>query len=213
MSLSKQQLAALMSPISGTRVKTFGNNAGSKAGLSYVEAYDIKATLTRVFGFGGFSADVTESKIVSIITADTHPSHVKGDGKAKTPQVICQATVRLHIKALDCTFTETSIGSNSGWDIGDAADNAIKSAASDALKRCASYLGSQFGLSLYNSDNQQAELIGVLLEPEQNELLREVYAEREAAREKARAATQEAIDRATSPNPTESSDATEETES
>lgn len=195
--LSKEQLRVLMSPISRQRVKTFGSKAGSKAGLSYVEAYDIKATLTRIFGFGGFSADVTESKIITIITADSHPSHVYQDGKPKTPQVIAQATVRLHIKALDCTFTETAIGSNSGWDIGDTADNAIKSAASDALKRCATYLGSQFGLSLYNADNQADELVRRILEPEQAKMLAEIHEEWEQQRAEQQAATQAVIDQGT----------------
>lgn len=167
--LTPEQMGQLMSDLHPARVSTrrIGNNT-----LSYVEAHDVKAMLIRVFGFGGFASEVIDSKIVQIRETATTPQHVNTDGSPKTPQVIAQATVRLSIPALGpgAVYTETAIGATSAWDIGDAADNAIKTAASDALKRCAIFLGTQFGLSLYNNGSKQ-EIVRIVLEPGQARVL------------------------------------------
>lgn len=171
-SLSDHQMWMLMQPLHDSRVAT---RRQSGRDLSYVEAYDIKATLIRMFGFGGFSVEVIESKIIEVRTGFTHGDHNtrQDDGtmRPKTPQVLALSTVRLTIFGIgpggrDVTYTESSIGSNSANDIGDAADNAIKSAASDALKRCAVYLGTQFGLGLYNAGSR-AEIVRQIIEPGQ----------------------------------------------
>lgn len=192
--LTDEQIGVLMSPINSGRI---ASRTVSGRRLSYVEAYDIKATLIRLFGFGGFSVEVIDSKIIEVRTAGTHPDHVNNDGGPKTPQVIATSTVRLTIFAIgpdgrDAVYTETAVGSNSGHDIGDTADNAIKSAASDALKRCAIYLGSQFGLSLYNDGGRQ-EIVQVIFEPEQREQLLRMREQQQP-----NPGTQEALTRATS---------------
>lgn len=179
--LTAQQMGALMAPLSQGRV---ASRSQGGATLSYVEAWDIKACLIRVFGFGGFSAEVVDSKIVQIRESATMPQHANKDGGAKTPQVIAQSTVKLTIFGVgpfgqDAVYSETAIGVNSGWDIGDVADNAMKSASSDALKRCAIYLGTQFGLSLYNNGSRE-DVVRVILEPEQQAMLE---AAREAVKE------------------------------
>jgi recombination DNA repair RAD52 pathway protein len=168
--LSEQQMGQLMSDLHPARVST---RRIGKDTLSYVEAHDIKAMLIRIFGFGGFSSEVIDSRIIMIRETATMPQHSNADGTPKTPQVIAQATVRLTIPQLGATYTETAIGANSGWDIGDVADNAIKSAASDALKRCAIFLGTQFGLSLYNNGSRQ-EIVRVIMQPDQAALLEAV---------------------------------------
>lgn len=197
--LSNQQLDLLMQAPHPSRLKN--RSQGGKQ-LTYVEAYDIKATLIRIFGFGGFSVDVVDSAVIQIRESATTPGHVSPDGQPKTPQAIAQATVCLTIFGLspdggDVTYTETSIGANSGFDIGDVLDNAIKTAASDALKRCAINLGSQFGLGLYR-DGFKGEIVGHLFEPSQAEQYGEVLATRQQAAQAAQEGTQAALDRATS---------------
>lgn len=187
--LTKDQLAALKTPIHPTRVRV-------RDGNSYVEAYDVKATLIRIFGYGGFSADVLDSKIVEIRSAATHPDHKKKGGEAKAPQVLTQATVRLTIHATGATYTESAIGNNSGYDIGDAADHSIKSAASDALKRCATYLGSQYGLSLYQ-DGSTNEVVRVVFEPDQRAEFDKIDAENMALIQQQQQEAQEKMNRAT----------------
>lgn len=173
--LSGSQLHALMSPINPARVAS--RNVGGTS-LSYVEAWDIKATLIRIFGFGGFSVECIDSKIIDIRDGGRqghYPQTHSKAGQEKTPYVMAQATVRLTIHGIgpggrDVVYTEAAIGTNDGWTIGDVADNAIKSAASDALKRCAIFLGTQFGLSLYNNGDRK-DVVRILMEPEQAALL------------------------------------------
>ena len=179
--LTKEQIGLLMQPLHPGRVKQRSQGGAS---LSYVEAYDIKATLIRIFGFGGFSSQVLESSIIAIREAPTTPGHVDRDGQPKTPQAIASATVMLTVFGIgprgeDVVYTESAVGANSGRDIGDICDNAIKTAESDALKRCAVYLGSQFGLSLYNNGSQ-AEIIRRLFQADQAAMLAEYQAENPA---------------------------------
>jgi recombination DNA repair RAD52 pathway protein len=168
-----EQMGLLMSDIHPSRVASRSQGGVS---LSYVEAYEIKAMLIRIFGFGGFSTEVIESKIIDIRDDGRQGVYTTGEkaGKHKTPYVMAQATVRLTIFGIgpqgqDAVYTETSIGTNDGYTIGDVADNAIKSAASDALKRCASFLGTQFGLGLYNKGSK-AEVVRKIFAPHQKDL-------------------------------------------
>lgn len=178
--LNSAQIGALMAAINPNRVASRNVSGRSQ---SYVEAWDIKAALIRIFGFGGFSAEVIESKILDIRDDGRQGTYTTGEraGQPKTPYVMAQATVRLTIHGInpiggDVVYTETAIGTNDGNTIGDVADNAIKSAASDALKRCAIYLGTQFGLSLYNNGSRN-DVVRVLLEPEQAAMLEAYRAE------------------------------------
>lgn len=165
MNLTPDQLAVLMLDLNPSRVK--GRSQGG-AQLSYLEAYDVKAMLIRVFGFGGFSAEVINSEIIDIDKRE--------DGKVA---VAAMATVRLtiHAKPLlqangeivygdDAVYTETAISGQTGRTVGDVADFAIKTAESDALKRCATYLGTQFGLSLYRNGST-AEVVRKIVAPGQ----------------------------------------------
>lgn len=176
--LSADQVRVLMSDISPYRVKARAVDGRQQ---SYVMAWDVKTTLIRVFGFGGFSADVIDSKILQVYRAETHPWHInsmeakRNPGAPKTPQVVAQATVRLTVFGIgpggeDATYTETAIGANSGWDMGMTMDNAIKTAESDALKRAATYLGTQFGLSLYDNGSKN-DVVRVMFNQEQREAL------------------------------------------
>jgi recombination DNA repair RAD52 pathway protein len=144
-----------------------------------VEAWDIKAQLIRVFGFGGFSSEVLDSQIIQIREVPNVPGHVTRNGEPKTPQVIAKATVRLTVFGIgpdgqDAVYTESAVGNNSGWDIGETADNSVKSAASGALKRCAINLGTQFGLSLYQNGSHQ-DVVRVMFHERQDEMLRQAY--------------------------------------
>lgn len=151
--LSPRQLAALTAGLNPARIASRKGTGSSQ--LSYMEAWDIKATLIKVFGFGGFSADVTESKIEKVLTQAEHGGNAKW-------VVMCSATVRLHIHQLGATYTEVAVSSQAGSQIGEVADFAMKTAESDALKRCAIYLGTQFGLSLYN-DGSIIDVVKIVL--------------------------------------------------
>lgn len=164
--LSKEQVVALMGTLSEGRVSQRKGGGGSS--LSYLEAWDVKATLIRVFGFGNFSAEVIESDLVRVIPDEK---------EVKRFTVLAKATVRLTIHATGAIYTESAAASQSGTQgVGEVADFALKTAESDALKRCAIYLGTQFGLSLYD-DGKRADVVRTVLDPAQRAYLAEAEAE------------------------------------
>lgn len=136
------QLEQLAKPLNPTRVQT-RRGAGS-----YLEFWDVAAHLTRIFGPLNWDKEVMREWLV-FETCD-----VTNEGKEKWT-VCYAATVRLEVRSEylgikrseDCG-TGTAANQPSR---GDAHDQALKTAVSDGLKRCAKDLGNQFGLSLYNN--------------------------------------------------------------
>lgn len=178
-----EQIGKLASPIKEGRISQRSGGGGSK--LSYLEAWDVKATLIRIFGFGNFSVEVIDAKIIQI---DKEPAANAGDKDKYT--VLAQATARLTIHATGAVYTETAAASQTGKQgIGEVADFALKTAESDAVKRAATYLGTQFGLSLYNN-GMLNDVVQVVLESEQKALLEEA---RGTAPAEAREAVQGAL--------------------
>lgn len=169
MSVTPEQLKVLMTDLNPNRVKSRSQSGRS---FSYLEGFDVKATLIRVFGFGGFSAEVIANEVVD-------KSEVKiGKDQKDGWRVSIMSTVRLTIhgqpkdnhgvvvERRDSVYTESAIATSSQPSLGDAMDMAIKSAATDALKRAATYLGTQFGLSLY-ADGSTREVVKVIVAPDQ----------------------------------------------
>ena len=156
--ITDYQLQALTAPLNPSRVSRRSQGGRS---LSYVEAWDIKATLIRVFGFGGFSAEVTDTQIVQL-----ERDVPKSGGGTTNFRVTAMCTLRLTIHQTGAVYSESAAASQAGADIGEVTDFAIKTAESDALKRCAINLGTHFGLSLYN-DGSTDDVVKVVLAPGQ----------------------------------------------
>lgn len=152
--LSVAQLRALHNNLNRERV-------ANRQGMSYLEAWDVKATLIRVFGYAGFSAECLEARI---IREEQVPQ--RENASQMNWSVSAQATVRITIHQTGAVFTESAIANNKQPDWAEAADTALKSAESDALKRAAIYLGTQFGLSLYDSGTT-ADVVKTVLSPDQ----------------------------------------------
>jgi recombination DNA repair RAD52 pathway protein len=135
--LSSKQQEILLKGINANRIAK--RQGGGGRSLSYLEAWDVKAHLIRIFGFGQWSWDVME----------THLAYEQeASGKWNVGyRVIGQ----LRIHATGATYSEAAVGSATLPQRGEAHDMAIKTAESDALKRAAINLGDQFGLSLYNN--------------------------------------------------------------
>jgi len=152
--LTDGQLKQLMTDLHPARVE-------SKQGMSYLAAWDVKATLIRIFGFGGFSSELIASEIIKAEQV------AQANNKDKTNWAItAKATVRLTIPQLGAVYTEAAIAGSKQPDFTESADMALKSAESDALKRAAIFLGTQFGLSLYNNGATK-EVISTVLAPGQ----------------------------------------------
>lgn len=149
--LTSEQYNQLLKPINPARIAK--RSGGGGRSLSYLEAWDVKAHLNRVFGFLNWSADV--------ITADLAFEDQNEKGQWN---VGYKVVLRLWFPGCTASYTEAAIGSSTLQQRGEAHDMAIKTAESDALKRAAINLGDQFGLSLYNNGST-APVIGHTLSP------------------------------------------------
>lgn len=139
--LNDAQLAELISFLSKQRI---ASREKGRTTLSYLESWDVRRMLIRIFGFGGFDAEVVSTQVLH-----GAPFQTKHGGTSFKAAVM--VTFRLHIHQLNATFTESAVGEGMDTSQAEAYDKAVKTAASDALKRCAINLGTAFGLSLYNA--------------------------------------------------------------
>jgi recombination DNA repair RAD52 pathway protein len=156
-----KQLEILAKPINTSRIAK--RSQGGKQ-LSYLEAWDVKAHLIRVCGYGNFDSELLDYGHV------TTREYESVNEKRPMVEVIYFARVRLTVRdeAGDfiCTYVEGACGSASGpvGMLGEQHDNALKTAESDALKRCAINLGNQFGLSLYDNGTTSDVVKGTALD-------------------------------------------------
>jgi hypothetical protein len=161
--LSTAQYDYLIARLKASRVQQHKGN-------SYVEAWDVKRHLIRIFGFGGYD---TETK-VEVVAQIEHPTlDGKGQpvpgGKSRWT-VVYRAHMRLIVKDPAGTpiafHEEVACGDSANQpSLGDAHDNASKSAVSGALKRCATNWGDQFGLGLYNDGKTDPVVTKSLVAP------------------------------------------------
>lgn len=152
--LNDAQYQQLLKPLNEARVAK-RQQAGRN--LSYLEAWDVRAHLNRIFGFLNWSAEV--------LTADLAFEEKNEKGQWNVGyKVVLQLTVGRY--PTTASYTEAAVGSASLPQRGEAHDMAIKSGESDALKRAAMNLGTQFGLSLY-ANGSLRDVIGKTLDREQ----------------------------------------------
>jgi hypothetical protein len=156
--LTREQLDALLQPIAGARVTKKDNQ-------SHVEAYDIRRRLTNIFGFGGWG----ETSHTELIYEDMDVTVGKPGNERPGVDVGYKACTTLTVYGIgpqgqDAVFTEEAFGGQRMGvkSRGDCHDFAIKTAESQALKRCATNLGDQFGLSLYNNGSLAPLVVYVL---------------------------------------------------
>ncbi|MGA5506863.1 Rad52/Rad22 family DNA repair protein [Streptomyces umbrinus] len=156
--LTDQQTAFLLSPISSNRVRNL-------RGMSHLEAWDVRRQLIRIFGFEGFTVETLsldlayENGIPNFRKKNKQGEEYGAPYTAWT--IVYRAQVRLTVKTTGgetiATFEDAAAGDAVNQpSVGDAHDLAMKTALSQALKRCAVNLGDQFGLSLYNDGSQNA---------------------------------------------------------
>lgn len=159
MSLTKQQVDALLRPIHPSRVLQ------DNKGMAHVSQQDIRAHLTRIFGFAGWSDELLDLTLIR-----EAPGKDK-QGKDKGWAVTYRATVRLTVRDPQgrslASYDDVGTGTSPNLPtVGDAHDFACKVAVSMALKRAATNLGDGFGLSLYNKGQRSALVKGTLVVPE-----------------------------------------------
>jgi recombination DNA repair RAD52 pathway protein len=141
--LLEEQTNALLKPIKPGRVR-------ERDGHSYLASWDVRAHLTRMFGFGRWEKEILE---LVQITEARGPD--LGLNNKENWYVTYRCRLRLRVfdsyGHLLCENDDVAIGTAQNQpSLADAHDLASKNAVSYALKRCAIDLGDQFGLSLYN---------------------------------------------------------------
>jgi len=142
MTLTNEQVKELAKGIDPSRVKVDKHH-----GFSYLEAWDVRRTMNRIFGFGNWSEDVEVMELVS------EREVTMRNGKQGW-NVIYRA--RCTVLVNGTSYTEWAAGDSTNPVQFEAHDQAVKTAASQAFKRCAMNLGDQFGLSLYNNGSTDA---------------------------------------------------------
>ena len=141
MSISDYQLKTLFAPVNPKRI-------GQVRNMAHMEAWDIRRQLIRIFGFGGYSTET--------IALDLVAERETKQGERSRWTVVYRAQIRLTVygpdRAVLGSWDDGAAGDSVNQpSLGDAHDMAMKTALSQALKRCAVNLGDQFGLSLYNN--------------------------------------------------------------
>ena len=150
---SENQIKALSYNLDESRVKTI-----EKAGMSfkYLETYDIINVANTIFNY---MWDYTITRLEEVAReTNQNGNHV----------ITYSAIVKVKIYDAQRNFIEredTGVGTGTARTVGDAIDNASKSAVSDSLKRSLRSFGGQFGNDLYsktpttNYSQQQAPQI------------------------------------------------------
>lgn len=150
--LTPAQHAQLLTPLDTGRINKL-------RGMSHLEAWDVRRWLIRIFGFTGWSFEVVETVLAY--------ENIVPNEKGVRATVVYRATGRLRIRDEAgnelAVFEDAATGDGVNMpSVGDAHDFALKTAVSQALKRCAANLGDQFGLSLYNNGNPAPVVLAVL---------------------------------------------------
>lgn len=153
MKLSNKQREQLLKGINPSRVGKDGK------GFAHLEAYDVRAHLIRIFDFCNWSSELVDLELI-------FETPTEKDGKTRWT-VAYRATVKLTLHDKDdfenAVYTEAAVGdSTNNPSRADAHDMAIKTAESQAFKRCAINLGDQFGLSLYNNGSTASVVRAVI---------------------------------------------------
>jgi len=135
---TENQLKALSYNLDDSRVKTI-----DKAGMSfkYLETYDVINVANTIFNY---MWDYTITKLEEVAReTNQNGNHA----------ITFSAIVKVKIYDAQRNSIEredTGVGTGTARNIGDAIDNASKSAVSDSLKRSLRSLGGQFGNDLYS---------------------------------------------------------------
>lgn len=149
MGLTRTQIARLSKAIDPNHVE-------SKQGLSYMAQHEVRAELTRIFGFGNWDSQVQSMDLLyETELAQGHPQYPK-NGNGRIYWVTCyRACVRLNIRDYQgghiASFVEYHAEENAPLpNRGEAHAMAITSVESYALRRAAIGLGDRLGLGLYD---------------------------------------------------------------
>lgn len=148
-----EQKRALESPLDPSRVERLKGPNGRDVlkngkAVGYIEAWDSIEQANRIFGFDGWSCE-------TVTMQETHAPAMRPHPEDATKDVVVAsywAKVRITVYADGRAIVREGCGGATSYQktFGEAVENAIKSAESDAMKRAFKSFGNQFGLALYD---------------------------------------------------------------
>ncbi len=144
MTFSKEQVELLKQPINPDNVSFREGGGGLK--LAYVESWHVIQEANRIFGFGGWSSETLEARLVS-------------EGKDNYGNSIFSYIAKVRVTVGNVIREGYGSGHGRGGKMSDGEkhESAIKEAESDARKRALMQFGDQFGLSLYDKEQNWAK--------------------------------------------------------
>jgi DNA recombination protein Rad52 len=119
----------------------------------YVDGLHVIREANRIFGFNGWSYEVTRLELVSRVDAQNNNVRVG---------YLC--AVRVNVDGVVREGTAVGNGAAKPDNEADAHESAVKEAETDALKRALRSFGNTFGLALYDKDKSARE-VGIPPEP------------------------------------------------
>ena len=139
MPFSEAQLKLLSGKLNERYVRTRTHRGKT---LSYIEGWHVIAEANRIFGFDGWDRET--------IVAECIWQDAKRDMKA----CAYAARVRIKVRAGETTICRegSGMGHGSGATLAEAHESALKEAETDAMKRALATFGNQFGLALYDKE-------------------------------------------------------------
>lgn len=141
MPFNETQNKALAAKLSSKHVRTRIKDGIT---LSYIEGWHAIAEANRIFGFGGWNRETLKTNCVCA---------AENNGKSTCSYT---AQVRISVTAGENVIYRDGSGSGSGYgkSLGEAHENALKEAETDAMKRALSTFGNPFGLALYDKEQK-----------------------------------------------------------
>ena len=151
MSFTDEQKKQLEAPLNRSNVKE--REQGGRQ-LSYIEGWHAIAEANRIFGFGAWSRETVDLKLVS--------EKEREIGVKKIPGWGVTYIARVRVRVGDVIRDGCGTGHGIDKDLGQAHESALKEAETDAMKRALMTFGNPFGLALY--DKGQASVVDDIAE-------------------------------------------------
>jgi DNA repair and recombination protein RAD52 len=149
---SDQQKSQLEGKLAPERVRQRKGADGKP--VLYVEAWDLVEQANHIFGFGNWSRETVSVEAI-------HAPVMRVDERDERRNVMVAsfwAKVRISVLSPDGTrsIVREGCGAATAYQktVGDAVEQAIKAAESDATKRAFATFGNQFGLALYDKSHK-----------------------------------------------------------
>lgn len=178
MPITAEQVKRLLTPVRPDRVEKVRGN-------SYVPQFEVRAELSRVFGFGNWDSNIHNMTLIYEEPEDRTPANAEKQifYWRVCYRCACTLTIRDYQGNQICTHTEWHAEESAPQPSrGEAHALALTSVESYALRRAAINLGDTFGLHLYR-DGQLSPLIKGTLQTTDKEspLYQEAPAQAQAA--------------------------------